>query len=116
MTEEHNENHHDEVFMVPVLGNVGVWPGGVYTFIFVVLAVLTAIEVGITLILPEGGMTIALLIALSLTKAYLVVMFYMHLRTDNPIFRLTMLIPLILVIISIVFLIFAPVGAGLGYS
>jgi len=115
MTEEPNSQaHHDEEFIVPILGNVGAWPGGVYTFIFVVLAVLTAIEVSLTF-LPESAAIIVLLVALSLTKAYLVVMFYMHLRTDNPMFRFTILVPLGLVIVSIVYLIFIPSGAGLGY-
>jgi len=115
MTEEHNSQaHHDQDYIVPILGNVGAWPGGVYTFIFLVLAVLTAIEVSLTQV-PENAAIIVLLVALSLTKAYLVVMFYMHLRTDNPMFRFTILVPLGLVIVSIVFLIFIPAGGGLGY-
>jgi caa(3)-type oxidase subunit IV len=52
---------------------------------------------------------------LSLTKAYLVVMFYMHLQTDNKIFRLALIFPLIVVIISIAYLIFVPRIGGLGY-
>ena len=119
MTEEHNTQahagHHDEEYIVPILGNVGAWPGGVYTFIFVVLAVLTAIEVALTF-LTETTLIIALLVAMSFCKAYLVVMFYMHLRTDNPIFRWTMIVPLVLVIVSIIYLIFVPAGPGLGYN
>jgi cytochrome c oxidase subunit 4 len=119
MTEELNtqaqEGHHDEEYIVPLLGNVGAWPGGVYSFIFVVLAALTAVEVSLTF-LPENLIVIVLLVALSLCKAYLVVMFYMHLRTDNPIFRFTMIIPLILVAICIAYLIFVPSGVGLGYQ
>lgn len=119
MTEEHaiqaHESHHDEEFVVPILGNVESWPGGVYTFIFLLLAIFTGIEVSLTT-LPESAIIIVLLVALSITKAYLVVMFYMHLRTDNPMFRYTMIVPLILVVICIAYLIFIPIGGGLGYT
>jgi cytochrome c oxidase subunit IV len=88
--------------------------GGVYTFIFGVLAVLTLIEAALTF-LPENVFIVVVLVLLSLTKAYLVVMFYMHLNTDNKLFRWTLIFPLIIVILSVAYLIFIPRLGGLGY-
>ena len=54
-----------------------------YVLVFIVLAILTAIEVTITqLPLPRAP----LLIPLSIIKASLVAMFYMHLRSDRRVF------------------------------
>ena len=54
-----------------------------YVGVFVVLAVLTLIEIGVTYLpLPH----IPILVPLALLKAALVAMFYMHLRFDRRIF------------------------------
>ncbi len=54
-----------------------------YIAVFIALAVLTALEVAITqLPVPKAP----ILIPLSVIKATLVAMFYMHLRTDKRIF------------------------------
>jgi cytochrome c oxidase subunit IV len=54
-----------------------------YVGVFVVLAVLTLIEIGVTYLpLPR----IPILVPLALLKAALVAMFYMHLRFDRRIF------------------------------
>jgi cytochrome c oxidase subunit 4 len=57
-----------------------------YIKVFVALAVLTAIEVGIASLggLPKS-ILIVLLVILAAAKAILVAMFYMHLRYDHPI-------------------------------
>ncbi len=86
------------------------FPVPVYTGVFVLLGVLTIIEVLISQ-LPHGTILIALLLGLAVFKAGLVVWFYMHLNTDNRIFLVCLLIPTILVIISILFLSSVP-----GYS
>lgn len=112
---QHGDHGHGDTFTVPLLNREMSLPGGIYTFIFGVLAVLTLIEVGLTFI-PENPVIVGILIVLSLLKAYLVVMFYMHLREDNPLFRVVLVLPLLVVIISILYLIFVPTGAGLGYQ
>ncbi|MDR3576794.1 MAG: cytochrome C oxidase subunit IV family protein [Anaerolineaceae bacterium] len=54
-----------------------------YVGVFVVLAVLTVVEIGITYLpIPR----IPVLVPLALLKAALVAMFYMHLRFDRRIF------------------------------
>jgi caa(3)-type oxidase subunit IV len=111
---EHHDHHaHSDEVTLPVLGKITV-PGGIYTVVLGVLGALTLIEAGLTF-LPENAFIITILVVLSLTKAYLVCMFYMHLQTDNKIFRLALIFPLIVVIISIAYLIFVPRIGGLGY-
>jgi len=54
-----------------------------YVGVFVVLAVLTVVEIGVTYLpIPR----IPVLVPLALLKAALVAMFYMHLRFDRRIF------------------------------
>jgi cytochrome c oxidase subunit 4 len=56
-----------------------------YLGVFVALAVLTALEIGVTYLpLPR----IPILIPLALIKAALVVMFYMHLKFDKKVYTL----------------------------
>jgi caa(3)-type oxidase subunit IV len=63
-----------------------------YVAVFVVLAVLTAIEVAVTqLPLPRAP----ILIPLSVIKAGLVALFYMHLRSDQRVFRVVFVIGLL---------------------
>jgi cytochrome c oxidase subunit 4 len=52
--------------------------------VFYILAVLTAVEVGVTYLpIPR----IPVLLPIAIAKASLVAMYYMHLRFDQPIFR-----------------------------
>jgi cytochrome c oxidase subunit 4 len=60
-----------------------------YVGIFLVLVVLTALEVGVTY-LPVPR--IPVLVPLAIAKAALVVMFYMHLRFDNRLFTVIFVI------------------------
>jgi cytochrome c oxidase subunit 4 len=53
-----------------------------FVSVFVALAIITVIEVVITVI-DAGNVTKALLVAFSMTKVLLVVMFFMHLRYDS---------------------------------
>jgi cytochrome c oxidase subunit IV len=122
MTEQTHSEHahtehgdHGDTFTVPWINKTMTLPGGIYTFIFGVLAVLTAIEVALTYI-EENALIVVILIVMSLAKALLVVTFYMHLRTDNPLYRVVVLLPLLIVLVSVIYLIFVPTGPGLGYQ
>ncbi len=60
-----------------------------YVMIAVVLCVITGLEVGmyyLTDSIPRG-LYVAILLTMALTKFVTVVSWYMHLRTDRPIFR-----------------------------
>ncbi len=55
-----------------------------YVRVFVILALLTALEVAVTYLpLPR----VPVLVPLAILKAGLVVLYYMHLKFDRPIFR-----------------------------
>ena len=116
-TDSDEVHHHytDEV-VLPYFGSIGSMPGGIYTFIFLVLGALTILEVLVTVLFPENTLTILVLVAMSLTKAYLVVMYYMHLNNDNPLYRVVLILPLIIVLLSTLYLIGSPITAGLGYN
>ncbi len=63
---------------------------GMYFTIFVLLAVLTVIELTVIYV---PGIKVPLLLGLSLSKAWLVVQFYMHLRYEDRILTWAFLIP-----------------------
>lgn len=67
-----------------------------YLLVFTALAVLTAVEVGITYI-PNIPLT-PILLALSFLKAMLVILYFMHLRYDSRWFAFIFFIPFVLVI------------------
>jgi cytochrome c oxidase subunit IV len=75
-----------------------------YLAVFIALAVLTLLELGVTYLdLPR----IPLLVPLALIKASLVAMFYMHLKYDRKIFSLLFVFGLIFgigLIFSLIFL------------
>lgn len=84
-----------------------------YLGVFVVLAVLTALEIGVTYLpLPR----IPILIPLALIKAALVVMFYMHLKFDKRVYTLIfgagLLMGLGLILSLIVLFLFPGVQGG----
>ncbi len=109
----HDDHAHSDTVTLPVLGTITV-PGGIYTVVFVVLGVLTLIEVLIGG-LPEGFVKIVALLAIAVLKALLVIIFYMHLRTDNRLFAVVLALPLVIVLLSILYLLAVPIGEGLGY-
>ncbi|MEL6405826.1 MAG: cytochrome C oxidase subunit IV family protein [Chloroflexota bacterium] len=111
-----DEPHYSDDVVLPYFGHVATMPGGIYTFIFGVLGVITLVEVLMTELLPENAFTIFLLVVLSLAKAYLVIMYYMHLNNDNPLYRVVILLPLLVVLVSVLYLLGVPIGAGLGYN
>src|SRR3954465_7949773 len=83
-----SEIRSDELAMLP--GELRPHPSPFqYVMIAVILCVITAIEVGVYY-LPNDfprALYIAILLSLALTKFVTVVAYYMHLRTDRPIFR-----------------------------
>jgi len=67
---------------------------GVYLTVAAVLLVITLIEVGVFYIPAFHVVLAPTLLILSATKFALVVMFYMHLKSDHGIFRGMLLLPL----------------------
>jgi cytochrome c oxidase subunit 4 len=65
-----------------------------YIAVFVVLVVLTAIEVGVTYVASIPRLVV--LIPLAIAKATLVVLFYMHLRFDSRVFTLIFVIGILM--------------------
>ncbi len=76
-----------------------------YVMIGVILTVITAAEVAVFYIPALRGVLVPLLLVLSTGKFALVVMFYMHLRFDSPIFSGVFVAPLVLAVFVIVSLI-----------
>jgi cytochrome c oxidase subunit IV len=76
-----------------------------YIVIGVILTVVTAIEVAIFYIPALAGVLIPTLLALSLGKFMLVVLFYMHLKFDSRIFWRVFFGPLVLALLVVVGLI-----------
>ena len=60
-----------------------------YVIVAVILVVITALEIGVSY--AEGsipdGLIVVLLLVMALVKFFLVASWYMHLRTDKPVFR-----------------------------
>jgi cytochrome c oxidase subunit 4 len=70
-----------------------------YLIVFAWLAVMTVLEVAIASApLPEP-IKIGLLIGIAVVKAGLVILYYMHLRYDNPIYWVFLLVPVFFVIL-----------------
>ena len=73
-----------------------------YILIWVYLAVLTAAELGLAFELPIGrNLKLILLLALAVWKAFLVAMFFMHLKFERWNLRMLFIIPLPLAAILI---------------
>ena len=65
-----------------------------YWIIFVVLAVLTVLEVGVAMVHGQKVAVVTALIGLALAKAAIVALFYMHLKHETKILKLSVAIPL----------------------
>ena len=79
-----------------------------YVAVAVVLAVITGVEIFLALshILP-AQLTTALLIAFTLSKAALVMLFYMHLKYDTRWYSLVLVFPLFMVVVLFVIVLVA---------
>lgn len=109
------ERHNYGDTVVLPTGTVITVAGGIYTVVFGVLAVVTLIEVAIAELFSEGFLTTAVLVILSLIKAGLVVTFYMHLNRDSRLYWVALGLPLIIVLLSVLFLLAVPPDGSLSY-
>jgi cytochrome c oxidase subunit 4 len=67
-----------------------------YVAIGVILTIVTVVEVGVFYVPAFRRVLAPLLLLLSAGKFALVVMFYMHLKFDKPLFRMVFALPLML--------------------
>jgi cytochrome c oxidase subunit 4 len=109
-SEESPAAHGDHVpsDTVELFGRTITVMGGIYTVVFGALAVLTLIEVLLGSL--AGDWRIPILVAIAVCKAALVVLFYMHLRSDSRIFAIVLAIPLGIALVSMIFLLGVPKG------
>lgn len=86
-----------------------------YVLVGLVLTIITAVEVAIFYIPQLASVLIPVLLTLSAAKFVIVVLFYMHLKFDHPLFSRVFFGPMILavlVVISLVILFKWPVLDG----
>jgi caa(3)-type oxidase subunit IV len=83
-------------------------PYPIYTVVFFALGASTLLEVTIAEIIQVQWLKIPLLLIIALFKALLVVMFYMHLRDDSRIFTVTLILPLVVALVSMLYLLGVP--------
>lgn len=110
MTDEHGAQDAHEAFLSDTtvfLGREFTVKGGIYTVVFGMLAVATVLEIIIGG-LPEGALLIPLLLAFAVIKATLVVMYYMHLKTDSRLFTWVLIVPLLIALAAMLYLLAAP--------
>ena len=81
-----------------------------YTSVFIALGILTLIEVLISGF--ESDAVIVPLLILAVAKALLVVIFYMHLKTDNRIFATVLAVAMGVAAVSVLFLLAVPSNSG----
>jgi caa(3)-type oxidase subunit IV len=80
----------------------------VYTVVFGALAIITIIEVASAEIFPDGFLLTIWLAGLSISKALMVMWFYMHLKDDSRIFAIAIALPLIIAGVATLFLTAVP--------
>ncbi len=111
-TKENHAHHAHAETLAPTTKILGMTlPMPLYTTVFSILAILTVIEVLLAEII-DSDIKIPLLLGIAVAKGALVVMFYMHLKTDSRAFALAFLIPLGLAILCTLFLIAVPSTGG----
>ncbi len=72
-------------------------PGpGTYVAVGIILTIITLVEVGVFYVPAFQPVLVPVLLALSAIKFALVVMFYMHLKSDHKLFTLVLSVPLLL--------------------
>lgn len=118
----HNEEHHTDHAhndTVVFMGRAITVEGGIYTVIFGLLAVLTIIEVIVAQVIdgmiestPDVGFLVSMkafiLLGLAIIKATLVVLFYMHLKDENRLLAIVLLLPLLIAALSVMFVLSVP--------
>ena len=85
------------------------YPFPIYTMVFFALGALTIFEV-LFAELFYGGFAIAVLMGIAIVKAGLVVYYYMHLNTDSRVFAVTLALPVLIALLSALFLLAVPTG------
>lgn len=98
--------HEDHGDVTVIMGREIPLP--LYTVVFLGLGILTVIEVLIGGI--EGVLRIPLLLGFAAVKAYLVVYYYMHLKTDSRVFAIVLAVPVFVAIVSMLFALATPPG------
>src|SRR5205823_989114 len=83
---------------------------GVYLRVAAVLVILTVLEVGVFYVPAFRPVLVPVLLVLSAAKFALVVMFYMHLKTDSRVFTFLFGAPLLLAAVVMVALLFLGVS------
>jgi cytochrome c oxidase subunit 4 len=78
---------------------------GTYLRVAAILVILTVLEVGVFYVPAFDVILVPTLLALSAVKFALVVLFYMHLKTDSPLFSFLFGGPLLLAVAILVALI-----------
>jgi len=71
---------------------------GTYLRVFGILVIVTIIEVGVFYVPAFQALLVPILLILSALKFLLVVMFYMHLKTDSKLFSFLFAGPLLLAV------------------
>ena len=84
---------------------------GMYLRVFAVLVMVTVIEVGVFYVPAFQAFLVPILLVLSGLKFMLVVMFYMHLKTDRPFYTFVFGAPLVLATAVMVALLFLFYGS-----
>lgn len=122
---EHDHNNHAHSDTVVILGREITVEGGIYTVVFGALGILTILEVLFADLLnnliagtPDAGFLTAikaiLLLGMAVFKSTLVILFYMHLKDDNKILAVVLLLPLMIAALSVMFVLsIPPTGYGL---
>lgn len=111
----HDDHHHDDAHAevlaetTTILGRTLPFP--LYTVIFGILGILTVAEIVIAELF-SSWVKIVVLLAFAIAKAALVVIYYMHLKTDSKLFTLVLLVPVFIVTISLMFLLIVPYGSA----
>ena len=73
-----------------------------YVLVGAILTIITAIEVAIFYIPQMASVIVPVLLTLSAAKFVIVVLFYMHLKFDSPIFRRVFFAPLLLAALVVI--------------
>ena len=119
--EAHLHDDHAHSNTVVIRGREITVEGGIYTVVFGALAILTILEVLIAEVLNSaiegvadggaGGLTALkafLLLGIGIIKSTLVILFYMHLKDDNRILAIVLLLPLLIAALSVLFVLAVP--------
>jgi cytochrome c oxidase subunit 4 len=112
MTEHTHEHVVSDTTTLPFINKSVTVPGGVYTLVFGILTILTILEVFFGNFFRGRDeletLKVIVLLAIAISKAVLVVLFYMHLKDDSRIFAAAVLLPLLITLLSLLYLLFVP--------